>query len=186
MDRAAGGGRERERRVDGGKLRVFFLCDPSAQGMARFGDHTYVHAKMLVVGDEVAVIGSANVNRRGWEHDSEVVAGIVGPGRDGTPVARRLRVRLWAEHLGVPQASVADPIASKGLWTTAPTRRVCPYDPIADTDPLSQRLIGEDTIDPPFALATAPCCAIHPASCPPGTTPSTTTPAPVSTPAPTP
>jgi phosphatidylserine/phosphatidylglycerophosphate/cardiolipin synthase-like enzyme len=168
------------------KLRVFFLCDPAAQGMARFGDHTYVHAKTLVADDEIAVIGSANVNRRGWEHDSEVVAAVVGAGRDGTPVARRLRTRQWAEHLGVPQAAVADPIASKGLWTTAPARRVCPYDPTADTDPLSHRLIGEDAIDPPFPLATAPCCAIHPASCPPGTPPPTTTPAPVSTPVPTP
>ena len=95
------------------------LCDPRADGAARFGPHTYVHAKTLVADDEIAVIGSANVNRRGWEHDSEVVAAVVGPGRDGTPVARKLRTRLWAEHLGVAEAAVADPVASKGLWLTA-------------------------------------------------------------------
>ncbi len=181
----------------GHKLRVFVLCDPAASGAARFGDHTYVHAKTIVVDDEVAVIGSANVNRRGWEHDSEVVAAVAGPGRDGTPVAQRLRMRLWAEHLVVAQSAVADPIASKGLWLSAPTGRVCRYNPSAATDPAFETLIGEDTIDPPFPIAGAPCCAIHPPSCPAGASPTavpaetphaapTPVPAPVEAPAPVP
>lgn len=39
-----------------------------------FGRHTYVHPKCWVFDDELAVIGSANCNRRRWEHDSEIGA----------------------------------------------------------------------------------------------------------------
>lgn len=160
------------------KLRVFVRCNPSATDPAtRFGPHTYVHAKILVADDEIAVIGSPNINRRGWEHDSEVAAAIVGPGRDGSPLAKRLRTRLWVEHLRVPSSAVADPVSSKRLWTTAPARRVCEYNPTGgtDTDILS-RILTIDQIDPPFLLATAPCCTIHGPSCP--STPSTTPPIP--------
>ena len=36
----------------------------------------YVHSKIYIIDDKFAIIGSANCNRRGWEQDSEVVAGI--------------------------------------------------------------------------------------------------------------
>jgi phosphatidylserine/phosphatidylglycerophosphate/cardiolipin synthase-like enzyme len=166
---------------DAAKVRIFVLCDSPA-GKPTFGRHTYVHAKMMVFDDEAAVIGSANVNRRGWEHDAEVIAGIAGNARDGTPLAHKLRTRLWAEHLGLAESAVADPIASKDQWTKAPARRVCPYDPVADTDPfLPDSLIPEDTADLPFPLATSPCCKIHPGSCPPpaATPPGTTTTTPI-------
>ncbi len=156
----------------GAKLRVFTLCGPGADPGAH-PPHTYVHAKMLIADDEVAVIGSANLNRRGWEHDSEVVAAVLGPPRPGVPLAQRLRTRLWSEHLGVAAAAVADPIASKGLWLTAPSRRVCPYDPLGGTDSPFWKRVSEDLIDPPFPLATAPCCAIHAPSCPGGRPPAT-------------
>ncbi|MFL5910944.1 MAG: S8 family serine peptidase [Gaiellaceae bacterium] len=156
------------------KLRVFTLCTPAPPGRPPgHGPHTYVHAKMMIADDEVAVIGSANMNRRGWEHDAEVVAAVVGPGRDGTPLPRTLRTRLWSEHLGVPAAAVADPILSKGIWLAPPSRRVCPYNPTADTDSFTDSLIPVDVIDPPMLLASAPCCAIHGPSCPRGTAPTT-------------
>jgi phosphatidylserine/phosphatidylglycerophosphate/cardiolipin synthase-like enzyme len=152
----------------GHKLRVFAPCLPGAHGPAAHPPHSYVHAKTTIIDDEVAIIGSANVNRRGWEHDAEVVAAIVGAARDGTSLAAKLRVRLWAEHLRVSPSAVADPITSKGLWTTAPSRRVCPYDPLADTDGFFESRIPVDLIDPAFPLATAPCCAFHGPSCPGG------------------
>lgn len=40
------------------------------------GQHTYIHSKCWVFDDELAVIGSANCNRRGYQHDSEVDAFI--------------------------------------------------------------------------------------------------------------
>lgn len=149
----------------GHKLRVFVPCLPG-EVTAVSGSHAYVHSKLLLADDEVAVIGSANVNRRGWEHDAEVVAAVAGDGGDGVPLARTLRTKLWAEHLGVARTAVADPISSKGLWLTAATRRVCPYVTTGGTDPSWQRRISEDLIDPPMPVATAPCCRIHGRSCP--------------------
>jgi phosphatidylserine/phosphatidylglycerophosphate/cardiolipin synthase-like enzyme len=136
-----------------------------ASGHATFGPHTYIHAKMLIVDDEVAVIGSANMNRRGWEHDAEVVAAVAGPARDGTSLARRLRMRLWAEHLGVPYSAVSDPVASQVLWRTSPGR-VTLYNPLGGTDSFLEQRIPEDVIDPAFPLASAPCCRMHGLSCP--------------------
>lgn len=61
------------------------------------GSHTYVHSKCWVFDDELAVVGSANCNRRGYQHDSEVDAFIwddvspvfpsipIRPGRPASP-----------------------------------------------------------------------------------------------------
>ncbi len=70
----------------------------------------YTHAKMYIVDDRLAIIGSANCNRRGWEHDSEVVATIFDESSDEVPAwhfAHRLRVRLWADHLNIGQQANA-------------------------------------------------------------------------------
>lgn len=98
------------------KVRVFYLVNPAS---GTFGAFTYVHAKTWVFDDEVAVIGSANCNRRGWSYDSEVIAAIY----DGTPAAggslpfaQKLRMTLWAQHLNVPASAVQDGVASAALW----------------------------------------------------------------------
>jgi phosphatidylserine/phosphatidylglycerophosphate/cardiolipin synthase-like enzyme len=64
------------------------------------GTPVYVHAKVCVVDDLWAGIGSDNVNRRSWTHDSELSAAIVDetPG-DQHGFARRLRLDLAREHL---------------------------------------------------------------------------------------
>jgi phosphatidylserine/phosphatidylglycerophosphate/cardiolipin synthase-like enzyme len=60
----------------------------------------YVHAKVCVMDDVWATIGSDNFNRRSWTHDSELSAVVVDPSaEDHSPYARRLRLRLAAEHL---------------------------------------------------------------------------------------
>jgi len=71
----------------------------------------YVHAKVCVIDDVWACIGSDNFNRRSWTHDSELnVAVLDGDLDDRAPTvvgtapaarfARDLRLRLAAEHLG--------------------------------------------------------------------------------------
>jgi phosphatidylserine/phosphatidylglycerophosphate/cardiolipin synthase-like enzyme len=62
------------------------------------GTPIYVHAKVCIVDDAWMSCGSDNFNRRSWTHDSELTCGVVDP--DGE-LPRRLRIRLWAEHLGL-------------------------------------------------------------------------------------
>ena len=77
------------------------------------GTPIYVHAKVVIVDDVWAAIGSDNLNRRSWTHDSELSCAILDPARDareprdpaglgdGARVfARDLRLRLMHEHLG--------------------------------------------------------------------------------------
>jgi phosphatidylserine/phosphatidylglycerophosphate/cardiolipin synthase-like enzyme len=60
----------------------------------------YVHAKVCVIDDWWATIGSDNFNRRSWTHDSELSAVVVDTvGGDHSAYARRLRLTLGAEHL---------------------------------------------------------------------------------------
>lgn len=67
----------------------------------------YVHGKVSIVDDEWLSVGSANLNRRGLGTDTEMNVQAVAP-----DLARRLRVRLWAEHLGMTEEAVAavDPV----------------------------------------------------------------------------
>jgi phosphatidylserine/phosphatidylglycerophosphate/cardiolipin synthase-like enzyme len=102
------------------RVGVFYLgarpkCDPG----------TYVHSKMMVIDDEFALIGSANLNRRSLTHDSEAVAAIHGPAAN--PLAKRLRQALWAKHLGMATTALADGVASAQHWF-AGRPGICVYD----------------------------------------------------------
>ena len=72
----------------------------------------YVHAKVCVIDDVWACVGSDNFNRRSWTHDSELSCAVLDDTRDeripqdpaghgdGARVfARDLRLRLLREHL---------------------------------------------------------------------------------------
>lgn len=63
------------------------------------GTPVYVHAKVCVIDDTWASVGSDNFNRRSWTHDSELTAAVVHP-----EYARALRQRLAGEHLGTGEA----------------------------------------------------------------------------------
>lgn len=56
----------------------------------------YVHAKVGIVDDQWATIGSANLNSRGMSHDAELNVAVLDP-----TFARGLRLSLWGEHLGL-------------------------------------------------------------------------------------
>jgi phosphatidylserine/phosphatidylglycerophosphate/cardiolipin synthase-like enzyme len=77
------------------------------------GTPVYVHAKISVIDDVWASVGSDNFNRRSWSHDSEIACAVVDEERDlrepadpaglgdgARKYARDLRLRLWREHLG--------------------------------------------------------------------------------------
>jgi phosphatidylserine/phosphatidylglycerophosphate/cardiolipin synthase-like enzyme/outer membrane protein OmpA-like peptidoglycan-associated protein len=82
----------------------------------------YVHAKTWIFDDKFALIGSANCNRRGYTHDSEVAAGIFdeNPKGDRLYFAHRLRMALWSKHLKMPQDKLVDPIVSSAHWSSPP------------------------------------------------------------------
>jgi phosphatidylserine/phosphatidylglycerophosphate/cardiolipin synthase-like enzyme len=81
----------------------------------------YVHAKVCVIDDLWACVGSDNFNRRSWTHDSELACAVIDDRLDarepavldrfdaGARVfARDLRLTLAAEHLRRPAGEVAD------------------------------------------------------------------------------
>jgi phosphatidylserine/phosphatidylglycerophosphate/cardiolipin synthase-like enzyme len=85
------------------------------------GTPVYVHAKAVVVDDVWAMVGSDNLNRRSWSHDSELSIAVLdsepdtreprdpaGLGDGARTFARDLRLRLWREHLDRDADDVAD------------------------------------------------------------------------------
>lgn len=60
------------------------------------GTPVYVHAKVCVIDDEWACVGSDNFNRRSWTHDSELSCAVLD---DTGEFAPQLRLRLMREHL---------------------------------------------------------------------------------------
>jgi len=87
----------------------------------RQGTPVYVHAKVVVVDDVWAMVGSDNLNRRSWSHDSELSIAVLdsemdarepcdpaGLGDGTRAFARDLRLRLWREHLDRDAEDTAD------------------------------------------------------------------------------
>lgn len=70
---------------------------------ARRADPVYVHAKVCVVDDRWLIVGSANLNAHSLFNDTEMCVVT-----DDAGLARSTRVRLWAEHLEMDEAEVAD------------------------------------------------------------------------------
>jgi phosphatidylserine/phosphatidylglycerophosphate/cardiolipin synthase-like enzyme len=85
-----------------GRMEALAVLREAAPGRVAFygpenldGVPVYVHAKVCVIDDTWASVGSDNFNRRSWTHDSEVSAAVCHP-----HFARDLRLMLMAEHLG--------------------------------------------------------------------------------------
>jgi hypothetical protein len=84
----------------------------------------YVHAKLCVVDDVWAAVGSDNFNTRSWTHDSELTAAVLDSELDGrAPIdpgglgdgarrfARELRLAMMREHLGLDEdEDLLDPV----------------------------------------------------------------------------
>jgi phosphatidylserine/phosphatidylglycerophosphate/cardiolipin synthase-like enzyme len=76
------------------------------------GTPIYVHAKICIIDDTWFTCGSDNFNRRSWTTDSELTCAVMDTSADGMPpeesgspphppLAKELRLELWAEHLGL-------------------------------------------------------------------------------------
>jgi len=62
----------------------------------------WLHSKTWIFDDTMAVIGSANFNRRGLSHDGELGVGVLDLENPARGWVRDLRKRLWLKHLPTP------------------------------------------------------------------------------------
>ncbi|MFI6920290.1 phospholipase D family protein [Nonomuraea spiralis] len=86
------------------------------------GTPVYVHAKVCVVDDVWASVGSDNVNLRSWTYDSELSCAVLDEREDPRPpygalkFARDLRLTLMSEHLDEESQAgldeLCDPVAA--------------------------------------------------------------------------
>jgi len=79
----------------------------------------YVHSKLMIVDDEVAIVGSANINMRSMAgtRDTELAVSCFQPAHTaaaGSPPRAGVfgfRMSLWSEHLGGPSEVLQRPEA---------------------------------------------------------------------------
>ncbi|MEU6880954.1 phospholipase D family protein [Streptomyces sp. NPDC046712] len=103
------------------------------------GTPVYVHAKVCVIDDVWASVGSDNINLRSWTHDSELSCAVLDESRDprqphdpgglgdgARTFARELRLKLMGEHLDAPHAAarwtpdaLCDPAVAFGAFEEA-------------------------------------------------------------------
>jgi phosphatidylserine/phosphatidylglycerophosphate/cardiolipin synthase-like enzyme len=81
----------------------------------------WLHSKMWIFDDTMAVIGSANFNRRGLSHDGELGVGVLDMESTTRGWVRDLRKRLWLKHLPtsgrpVTPEQVDDFEQGRALW----------------------------------------------------------------------
>lgn len=138
------------RRLDRyGRLRLY-------HPFTEAGEPIYVHAKMMIVDDEVLHVGSSNMNNRSMRLDTEcdVTIDAAHPGNEGAAgEIRALRDSLLAEHLGVPAEKVAAAIETKGSLIEAVEalrgegRSLRPYE-IPDLGEVEKWLADNQVLDP--------------------------------------
>ena len=132
-----------------GRLRIWH---PQTAG----GKPIYVHAKLMVVDDQILRVGSSNFNNRSMRLDSEcdVILSADEPGNaDLKDEIAALRNDLLAEHLGVTPAEVAASLEATGsLIATVealrgPGRSLVPYE-IPDLSAIGAWLAENEILDP--------------------------------------
>jgi phosphatidylserine/phosphatidylglycerophosphate/cardiolipin synthase-like enzyme len=86
--------------ADGGAGRLLACTIYARHGP--LSDPVYVHAKVAIVDDTWLTIGSANLNEHSLFNDTEMNVVCRDP-----EVVRATRLRLWAEHLELPEGDIA-------------------------------------------------------------------------------
>jgi phosphatidylserine/phosphatidylglycerophosphate/cardiolipin synthase-like enzyme/uncharacterized membrane protein YdjX (TVP38/TMEM64 family) len=99
----------------GGRLRVVYPYLPGVE------DGVFVHAKVMIVDDLLARVGSANLSNRSMGFDSELDLALESAGHARLEeTVRQLRHRLLAEHLDTDPDTVARHVeASSGSLIAA-------------------------------------------------------------------
>lgn len=98
-----------------GRLRVYCPVTPGHSNQC-----IMVHAKVLVVDDELARVGSSNLSSRSMGLDTECDLVLEANGNSSTAAAiAHFRNRLLAEHLDVAPQQVAQALAEEGALIAA-------------------------------------------------------------------
>lgn len=143
---------------------------------------TFIHSKVMVVDDELARIGSANLSRRSMGVDSECDLAVEAGGDERVQEGiRQIRDRLLAEHLGLQPEDVARGVESAGslrafLDTRLDTDRTLARIDVADKtdetpsealraaadpdEPILSSSRGSDLVPPMSMTAMAICLAL--------------------------
>lgn len=138
------------RRLDRqGRLRLYHPVTES-------GTPIYVHAKLMVVDDEVLHVGSSNMNNRSMRLDTEcdvtIDAGLEGNAHASVGIAR-IRTGLLAEHLDVSPDRIDEVFAKEGsLIRTvealrSPGRSLVPYE-VPHLHDVEKWLADNEVLDP--------------------------------------
>jgi phosphatidylserine/phosphatidylglycerophosphate/cardiolipin synthase-like enzyme len=132
--------------------RRFRIYHPFTAG----GEAIYVHAKMMIVDEQMIRVGSSNMNNRSLRLDTECdVAVDLRADREDPRCARigAIQNSLVAEHLGVDPELVADRIAETGSLIDTieslrgPGRSLRPYE-IPDLSGVETWLADNEILDP--------------------------------------
>jgi phosphatidylserine/phosphatidylglycerophosphate/cardiolipin synthase-like enzyme len=102
----------------------------------------FVHSKTWIFDDEFCLVSSANCNRRGYSHDSEIGAAVYDENLKGDRLyfAHELRMRLWMKHLNpsgdaknLTNQDILDPVVASRFWSAPPAfAAIEPYDENGD------------------------------------------------------
>jgi phosphatidylserine/phosphatidylglycerophosphate/cardiolipin synthase-like enzyme len=100
-----------------------------------YGTPIYVHSKICIVDDVWMAVGSDNLNRRSWTHDSEISCAILdttvderaprdpgGLGDQARRLPRDTRLRLAREHLGLGESEADELIDPAAFFAAAHAR----------------------------------------------------------------
>jgi len=123
------------------------------------GGPIYVHAKLLIVDDEILKLGSANMNNRslGLDSEADLTLDTARPGNeDEVEKIRRLRYSLLAEHCGLEPDEVGPLIDKYGSMHAMiqnhpqPGRSLELYN-LPDLNGVEKTLADEELLDPESA-----------------------------------
>jgi phosphatidylserine/phosphatidylglycerophosphate/cardiolipin synthase-like enzyme len=116
--------------MDGARVRLLHAIAESDHArrfrifvpMTSGGAAIYVHAKLMIVDDEIIRVGSANMNNRsmGLDSEADVFIDAARPGNEhAAPAIARLRRRLLAEHCGITESRLVALLAEHGSMAAA-------------------------------------------------------------------
>ncbi|WP_231568324.1 phospholipase D-like domain-containing protein [Novosphingobium malaysiense] len=124
--------------------------------VASDGTPIYVHAKLMIVDDELLRVGSANMNNRSMGLDSEcdVFIDAARPANAHIgPTIRNLRIRLLAEHCGSSEEDVVAGIERHGsmagmIDSLSRTGKRLEHLPLKDLSEAERALGSSGVLDP--------------------------------------